>query len=613
MHFRVWAPKRRTVAVVLADGGGPFGLQREDDGYFSGRVSTAGAGALYRLRLDDGDSIPDPASRFQPSGPHGPSMVVDPSAFRWTDADWHGIEPERRVLYELHVGTFTREGTWPAAMAELGALAELGVTLVEVMPVADFAGRFGWGYDGVNLFAPTHLYGEPDDFRRFVDRAHALGLGVVLDVVYNHLGPDGNYLRAFADHYFSTRYTTDWGEALSFDEPSSGPVRELCLSNVQHWIDEYHLDGLRIDATQNVYDASARHILCDIGERARAAAPQRRLFIVAENEPQQTSLLRRPDEGGMGLDALWNDDWHHSAMVNLTGRDEAYYRDYRGSARELVAAARHGFLYQGQWYSWQKKRRGSSTHGIAPSRFVHFLQNHDQVANSFRGERIHALSSPARLRAMTALLLLGPQVPMLFQGQEFAASSPFLYFADHRPELMALIQRGRSEFIAQFDSLASAAMRRLLHDPADPESFLRCKLDHGERARHAHVVALHRDLLRLRHTDPALAQAGRTGVDGAVLADDALVLRFSRGSPDDRMLLVNLGRPLHLDLVPEPLLAPPESAVWTVRWSSENPTYGGNGIPCLAPTLQDWRIPGGCAVLFAPSTDLTRDDERSHG
>jgi maltooligosyltrehalose trehalohydrolase len=612
VHFRVWAPKRRDVAVRVEPTGELYSLRAEEPGYFSGVVNVAGVGTLYRFQLDGGDAFPDPASRFQPDGPHGPSMVVDPQAFRWTDAAWRGVRREDRVVYEMHIGTFTALGTWDAARSELRALAELGVTLLEVMPVSEFSGRFGWGYDGVDLFAPTRLYGEPDDFRRFVDAAHAIGLGVILDVVYNHLGPDGAYLRQFSDAYFSTRYTTDWGETLNFDDACAEPVREFCLSNARYWIAEYHLDGLRIDATQNMYDTSPRHILRDIGEQARAAAPERTLFIVAENEPQHARIVRTPDQGGFGLDALWNDDWHHSAMVGLTGRDEAYYADYRGTASELVAAAKFGFLFQGQWYSWQKNRRGSSSFDLEPTRFVHFLQNHDQVANSFRGDRLHKLTSPSHLRAMTALLLLGPQIPMLFQGQEFAASSPFLYFADHTPELMRLVQDGRAKFLAQFESIGLQDPSAL-PDPGDPSAFVRSKLDHAERARHTEAHALHRDLLALRRSDPVLRPSRHVRLDGATLAKQAFVLRYLAADGDDRLLLVNLDGPLHLETMSEPLLAPPERATWSTKWSSEDPAYGGLGGPCLARSMERWRIPGGCAVVLAPAPASPIDEVTAHG
>ncbi len=341
VHFRVWAPKRRRVAAVLesASGTEEHPLEREEGGYYSALVPT-GAGTRYRFRLDGEQRLlPDPASRYQPDGPHGPSEVVDPSRFRWTDAGWRGVPREGQVIYEMHIGTFTRAGTWSAATRQLPAIAELGVTVVELLPVADFPGRFGWGYDGVNLFAPTRLYGTPDDMRAFVDRAHGLGLGVLLDVVYNHLGPDGNYLREFSDGYFSRTHHTDWGDAINFDGPDSAAVRAFFLANASCWIDEFHIDGLRLDATQDIHDRSTPHILEELTRHARAAAPGRRVYLVAENEPQQTRLVRPPDEGGYGLDAIWNDDFHHSALVALTGRREAYYTDYLGTPQELVSAA----------------------------------------------------------------------------------------------------------------------------------------------------------------------------------------------------------------------------------------------------------------------------------
>jgi maltooligosyltrehalose trehalohydrolase len=492
-------------------------------------------------------------------------------------------------------------------------LADLGVTLLELLPVNEFAGRFGWGYDGVDLFAPTHLYGTPDDFRRFVDRAHTLGMGVVLDVVYNHLGPDGNYLRQFADAYFSTRYTTDWGDALNFDGAGAGPVRELCVANARYWIEEFHLDGLRLDASQNVYDTSPRHILQEIADAVRATAPSRTTFVVAENEPQDARLTRPADQGGLGLDALWNDDWHHSSMVALTGRNEAYYADYRGSAAELVAAAKYGFLFQGQWYTWQKQPRGRMALDLPSRRFVHFLENHDQVANSFRGDRLHTLAGATRWRAMTALLLLGPQIPMLFQGQEFASSSPFLYFADHVPEVMASVRRGRAEFLAQFQSIASRPSDVTLPDPGDPATFARSKLDHGDRVRHAPAFALHRDLLSLRRTDPVLRPAARARLDGAVLSEQALVLRYFGEAGDDRLLLLNLGTPLAFGLLPEPLLAPPTRDGWRLLWSSEASEYGGLGTPAVPPHLHGWCMPGGSAVVLAPRTvDPSPSNEDRH-
>jgi maltooligosyltrehalose trehalohydrolase len=610
-HARVWAPKRKRVTFILEDARGrPLGeteLEAESGGYFSGFIEGAAAGSRYRYRLDGGDRFPDPTSRFQPQGPHGPSEIVDPAAFAWSDAGWSGIGAEGQVLYELHIGTFTEGGTWASAMERLPQLAEVGVTAIEVMPVADFPGDFGWGYDGVSLFAPTRLYGRPDDFRRFVDRAHHLGLGVILDVVYNHLGPSGNYLGQFSDGYISQSHITEWGDALNFDGPDSGPVRDFFVGNAGYWVDEFHVDGLRLDATQSMFDDGPRHVLADIGRRVREAARGRATLVVAENEEQNARVARPLERGGYGLDALWNDDFHHSALVALTGRDEAYYQDHRGVAQEFVSAAKYGFLFQGQRYVHQRKRRGRPALDLPPTAFVHFLENHDQVANSARGERTHRLTSPGRHRALTAVMLLGPQTPMLFQGQEFSATTPFLYFADHEPGLAALVKQGRGEFLAQFPSIAQPEMLAQLDDPGDRRTFLRCRLDWRERDRNGASLTLHRELIGLRREDPtlraALAGAGARpgGIDGAVLAESAWIVRFfdPEGEGDDRLLAVNLGRPLHLSPAPEPLLAPPEGRRWRPVWSTDDPRYGGHGTPPLETDEESWRLQGECAVLLA--------------
>jgi maltooligosyltrehalose trehalohydrolase len=607
--FRVWAPAASSVEVVLEAGPGSpsaVALDAEGDGYFSAIVRGAGAGTRYRVRLGRAEeALPDPASRFQPEGPHGPSEVVDPAGFAWTDESWGGVALPGQVLYEMHVGTLTGEGTWTAAADELPELARLGITAIELMPVAEFAGTFGWGYDGVDLFAPTHLYGRPDDFRRFVDRAHALGVGVLLDVVYNHLGPDGNYLKAFSPDYFTDRYANEWGEAINFDGPGSGPVREFFVANAGYWIDEFHLDGLRIDATQQMFDASPEHVLAPIVRRVREAGGRRATLLLAENEPQHTRLLRPPSAGGYGMDAAWNDDFPHAARVAVTGRGEAYYTDYRGAPQELISAVKRGYLYQGQRSTWQRKRRGTPARDLEPPRFVVYLQNHDQVANSARGQRLHALTSPGRYRAMTALLLLAPATPLVFQGQEFAASTPFLFFADHAPELATLVRRGRADFLAQFPSIATREVRPGLPDPAARETFAACVLDPSERERHAEAYALHADLLRLRREDPVFRGQAAHGVDGAVLGAEALVLRFFGPDGDDRLLVVNLGGDLALDPAPEPLLAPPEGRRWAIAWSSEHPCYGGGGWAPLDDEC--WRLAAHAACVARPVDAGPRD------
>ncbi len=606
--FRVWAPDRKHIDVVLHSPraeSAAYALTREKDGYFCASVSGAKAGDRYHFELDGGKfAYPDPASRFQPEGPHGPSQLIDPYSFNWDDHDWPGVDIDGNIVYEMHVGTFTSEGTWRSAIEKLSHLKEIGVTAIEVMPVADYSGDFGWGYDGVNMFAPCRLYGNPDDFRAFVNAAHQLGIAVILDVVYNHFGPDGNFHHAFTKSYFTEKYSTEWGEALNYDGPRSAGVREFATTNASYWISEFHLDGLRLDATQSIFDDSKQHIVAEIGCAARRHAGARKIFIVAENEPQLVQHVQAIETGGMGLDGLWNDDLHHTAMVALTGHHEAYYNDYRGTPQEFISALKWGYLYQGQWYSWQKKRRGSASLNCAPKHFVSFLENHDQVANSGKGLRCHQQSNPGQYRALTALFLLGPNTPMLFQGQEFGSSAPFYYFASHRPDLAVLVADGRKKFLTQFPSLSSPAIQEQLPDPADPATFNRCKLDWSEFEKHPEFVRLHRDLIALRRQDPVL-QRQSSAVDGAVLRTHAFVVRFfDEVDGLDRLLLVNLGCDLHLSPAPEPLLAPPECTQWAVAWSSEEPKYGGTGTAVINFDEQ-WIVAGNSALFLTSNAGGT--------
>ncbi len=361
-RFRVWAPRRRSVDVCLYDDGVArhLPLQPAERGYFEGTHSVP-AGSRYKYRLDGGECFPDPCSRFQPEGPHGPSQVVDPHRYQWNDGDWRGITLKGQVLYELHVGTFTPEGTYAAAAAKLPLLKELGVTTVELMPLHTFPGRYNWGYDGVTLFAPCAVHGSPDDLRRLVDEAHRLGLGIILDVVYNHLGPDGNYLSQFSQGYFNPKYPNEWGDPTNFDDgEAAGPSREFFIQNACHWVTDYHFDGLRLDATQSLYDASPRHIVAELVERVREAAGERQVLIIGENEPQDVKLVTPPAKGGYGVDALWVDDFHHTAKVAATGRAEAYMQDYCGSAQELLSCALRNSLFQGQSGASGSGTRGRS-------------------------------------------------------------------------------------------------------------------------------------------------------------------------------------------------------------------------------------------------------------
>ncbi|MEP7078578.1 MAG: malto-oligosyltrehalose trehalohydrolase, partial [Chthoniobacterales bacterium] len=596
-HFRVWAPKAKALCVVREKKA--HALTAERDGYFSGAIECA-AGTRYKFRLDDGDVFPDPASRYQPDGPHGESCVIDPSSFKWTDQNWRGLELAGQVIYEFHVGTFTPEGTWRAAIDRLTDLKKVGITLLEMMPIADFSGRFGWGYDGVNLFAPCHLYGAPDNLRAFVDAAHALGLGVILDVVYNHFGPDGNYLGAYSDDYVRHDLPKEWGDPINFEGKNSAPVREFFITNGRYWIEEFHFDGFRFDATQSVHDKSDEYIVGAIGRAARQAAGQRAIVLVAENEPEETKLVRPRSEGGDDLDGLWNDDWHHSAIVALTGQNEAYFTDYKGSPQEFISAAKYGYLYQGQPYAWQEAPRGYPAFGIRPEAFVAFLENHDQVSNVAFGQRVREQTSPARYRAMTALLLLGPWTPMLFQGQEFGATTPFLYFSEVGDEkLREAVKKGRFEFLSQFPAAASKETVERLPTPHDPSTFERSKLDWSERERNSALCELHRDLIRLRKDDTRLRQQIPGAVDGAVLGANCFVLRFFSQTNDERLLIVNLGSRFTASPLPEPLLAPPADHIWEMIWTSESPRYGGIGAAEMNPD-HEWTLPAEAALLFKP-------------
>jgi maltooligosyltrehalose trehalohydrolase len=604
VSFRVWAPKRSRVQVHF-DGLPPLDLAREPgpDGYFSGISPDARPGTLYRYLLDGEGPFPDPVSRHQPQGVHGPSAVVDPAAFTWTDSAWKGLSLHGQVYYELHIGTFTAEGTYRAAISELPRLRDLGITCIELMPVNAFAGRHGWGYDGVALYAPHHPYGTPDDLRAFVDAAHAFGLGVILDVVYNHLGPDGSYHRAFSDSYYhSSREATEWGETLNFDGPGSGPTRDYFLQNAAYWIDEFHFDGLRLDATQAIHDDSPRHFLADLSDLTRAVAAKagRSILLVGEDEGQRTSRFLPTDSGGHGLDALWNDDFHHVALVAATGRAEAYYTDYQGSPQELISASRRGFLFQGQRSPWQKKARGQSTRGLPAPRFITFLENHDQVANSARARRLRSLTSPGRLRALTAYWLLSPGSPLFFQGQEYGSTRPFHYFSDHNAELAPLVLKGRHKELSRFESIgADPDMLRALSDPGSAETFLSSRLDPAERLANAEIERMHRDLLALRRDDPVLRLQDSSILDGAVLAPEAFLLRYFGPDSDDRLLLVNLGRDLSPVPSTEPLLAPPAGTDWAPLWHSEHPSYGGSGAHPLD-LNGSLRLPGHFALLLRP-------------
>ena len=501
MHeFRVWAPHPGRVELALGEQRIPMACA--GGGWWECATDRAGPGTDYAFSLDGGPPRPDPRSAWQPYGVHGPSRVVDHTAFGWRDSGWRGVPLAGSVLYECHVGTFSAEGTFDGAIGHLDHLAELGVDLIELMPVAEFSGDRGWGYDGVDLFAPHHAYGGPDGLKRLVDAAHARGLGVLLDVVYNHLGPAGNYLPEFGP-YFSPRHQTIWGDAVNFDGPGSDEVRRFVIDNALAWLRDYHCDGLRLDAVHAIADNSATHICEELaaGVAALAAHARRPLFAVAESDLNDPRLVRGREAGGYGLGAAWADEWHHALHATLTGEKEGYYEDF-GPLPLLAKALRQAWVYDGVYSPHRRRVHGRSPAGLAGDQFVVFTQNHDQVGNRAAGERSSALMSEGRLKAAAALLLTSPFVPMLFQGEEWGAGTPFQYFTSHSdPGLGQQVSRGRRQEFADFGWDPAD-----VPDPQEPATFERSRLDWAEpaRGRHAGLLAWYRELIRLRRGRPEL-------------------------------------------------------------------------------------------------------------
>ncbi len=540
VRFRVWAPTHERVEVLPESDGAAASrllLSAEEGGTFTGVLPGARAGLRYRYLLDGDGPFPDPASRFQPDGVHGPSQVVDPGAFAWSDDAWRGVELRDLALYEVHVGTLTREGTFAAAADRLPYLRELGVTAIELMPVAAFAGRWNWGYDGVCLFAPASCYGAPDDLRRLVDAAHTLGLGVLLDVVYNHFGPDGAYVGRFGPSYFSATHHTPWGAAVNLDGDGADAVRQFFIENALHWLHEYHVDGLRFDATHALIDDSPTHLLSELAGRVRASIRGRTVLLTAEDDRNLAAIVRPQAAGGWGLDAVWSDDFHHEIRRLAAGDRDGYFQDFSGSAADVAATIRRGWFYTGQHSAHRNAPRGTDPSSIAVERFIFFLQNHDQVGNRAFGERLNQQIAPPLFRALTALLLLIPETPLLFMGQEWAASTPFLYFTDHHPELGRLVTEGRRAEFAKFDAFSDDRLRARIPDPQAEETFRASRLDWAEADRepHAGMLRLHRALLSLRQAEAAL-RAPANGEAAAALDDDTLAVH--RTSDEDQLLLL---------------------------------------------------------------------------
>ena len=500
-EFRVWAPTAKTVEVVFETPPGKnLLLTPTPDGYFSGRDPVARGGDLYRYRLDNKTPFPDPASRFQPQGVHGPSQIVDPSTFPWTDASWRGLPWDRTVFYEVHVGTFSPDGTFDGVRHRLSYLKDLGITAIELMPVADFPGQRNWGYDGVNLFAPARCYGTPDDLRRLVNEAHGMGLAVYLDVVYNHLGPDGNYLGAFSPYYFTDRHQSAWGAGVNLDGDHSAPVRRFFIENAQRWIREYHFDGLRLDATHALMDDGPVHFLSELSAAIPKQAPDRAVHLVAEDHRNLNLMVRPRAEKGWGLDAVWADDFHHQIRVALAGDRDGYFADFGGTLADIANTVRQGWFFTGQVSTHLKGPRG--TEPVSPEKCVACLQNHDQVGNRALGDRLHHTLDASSYRAATALLLTAPETPLLFMGQEWGARSPFLYFTDHNEELGRLVTQGRREEFKSFRAFADPAVRSHIPDPQSIATFDLSRLlwDEQTEPPAAGLLKYYRALLSFRNS-----------------------------------------------------------------------------------------------------------------
>jgi len=576
-RFLVWAPHSERVAVhIVSPEDRVVPLKPLPRGYHGGVVDGVGPGSLYFYRLDGHRERPDPASRYQPLGVHGPSQVVDARGFARSDAGWCGPAQEELVVYEIHVGTFTPEGTFDAVVPRLPDLVELGVTAVELMPVAQFPGCRNWGYDGVYPFAVQNSYGGPEGLRRLVEACHARGLAVILDVVYNHLGPEGNYLAEFGP-YFTDDYRTPWGSALNFDGPYADEVRRFFIENALYWVTEFHVDGLRLDAVHAIIDRSARPFLRELVETVRRAAERagRRVYLVAESDLNDPRVIRPPELGGYGFDAQWNDDFHHALHALLTGERAGYYRDY-GRLEHLARAWRGGYVYTGQYSHYRRRRHGDALGGCPAHRFVVFAQNHDQVGNRAFGERLSVLVSLEGLKVAAAAVLLSPFVPLLFMGEEYGETAPFLYFTDHSdPRLAAAVREGRRE---EFEEFAWAGE---VPDPQDEASALRSRLrwELRERGHHRVLLELYRELLALRRELPALVQPDWEHAAVVPYEDAGVMFVHQRKGDEEVCLIFSFG-----DAVAEVSLPVPVGR-WCKRLDTAETRWLGKGSP-VPPVMQ---------------------------
>ena len=584
--FRLWAPKAERVNLCLEDTASGLALNRMEGGWFELTTHEATAGTRYRFQIDGGMKVPDPASRFQPRDVNGPSEVVDSRAFEWRDEDWHGRPWEEAVIYELHVGSFTAEGRFRGVEEKLDYLRDLGVTAIELMPIADFPGRRNWGYDGVLPYAPDSSYGRPEDLKRLIQSAHAKGLMVFLDVVYNHFGPEGNYLHAYAPQFFTNRHHTPWGDAINFDGPDSRAVRDFFVWNAIYWLEEYHFDGLRLDAVNAIVDDSRPDFLTELAHTIRNRfSEKRQVHLILENDDNEAHYLQRSRENRPELyDAQWDDDIHHAMHVLLTGESDGYYADYSSKPmRYLCRCLTEGFAYQGEYSEFHHGQRGEPSAGLPTSAFVSFLQNHDQVGNRAFGERIGQLASPDALKAAVEIFLLAPFPPLLFMGEEFGAATPFLYFCDFEGDLARAVTEGRRNEFARFARFSSPELRDRIPDPNAEQTFLQSKLDWESVSCecHSHWLNLYRELLMIRRKTivPVLRQLGKATIEFCDEQRRTLGISWPLGnrgrlalaanlSPDTVTLPISDTSPVLYASAPEAAKACERGALsgWSVVW-----------------------------------------------
>jgi maltooligosyltrehalose trehalohydrolase len=592
VRFSVWAPRPKEVRLLVKTEDGEREVFLEHDGeVWAAQEEGLAPGGRYAYLLDGEGPFPDPCSRSQPDGVHGWSAIDEPGAFDWGDDGWRPPKFEDLVIYECHIGTLTPDGTFDAAIGQLPRLKALGVTAIEVMPVAAFPGRWNWGYDGVALSAPCEVYGGPEGLRRLVDAAHGAGIAVILDVVYNHFGPDGNYTGLYSEQYLTGRHKTPWGAAINFDGPGSEHVRQFFFENLAHWVTEYHADGFRFDATHAIFDDSAEHILSELSRRIEAVTADRpRPYLIAESHENDVRYLKPRDEGGFGFDAVWADDFHHAVRTALTGESEGYLRGFDGDISTIGRTIEQGFFYEGQFDTGFEGQRGTQARTRPWPQFVYCIQNHDQVGNRAYGQRLHHTVGRDNVFAATMLLLLLPQTPLLFQGQEFLSAAPFMYFTDHEPELGRLVTEGRRNEFRGFRAFQDETIREHIPDPQDPKTFERSKLDldRGRFGMGALAEAYHRELLTLRHSDPVLCafREARLPIEVATHGR-ALVARLASPA-GGRFIIVNFG---------EACTAPLEGRTQVLLHSDE-PRFGGAGRAIEA-TSASIALPARCAAFLA--------------